>query len=149
MTKLRHSLLLSTYLQVTPLQINLYPKTCLWAPTFCFLGFFSRCFFIHAETFPLTPWLFFKAFDERYCLQLSGNKSWFYQQDILYPKACWHLQGSPLGPYGRISLYRSHADSSVHITFTHVFANSIFVASFCEAAVQYQPAHSFLCCWRT
>lgn len=77
-----------------------------------FPRFFIHSFFIHPGTFPFMPWLFLKAFSERCCLQVSGNKSWFYQQDILYPKAHWHLQRTPVGPYGRTSLYKSHADFS-------------------------------------
>lgn len=102
----------STYLQGTPLLINLYHKTWPWAPTLCFLGFLFIPFFIHPWTFPFMPWLSLKAFSEKCCLQASGNKSWLYQQDILYPKAHWHLQRTPVGPYGRTSLYKSHADFS-------------------------------------
>lgn len=77
-----------------------------------FPRFFIHSFFIHPVTFPFMPWLSLKAFSERCCLQVSGNKSWLCQQDILYPKAHWHLQRTPVGPYGRTSLYKSHADFS-------------------------------------
>lgn len=83
-----------------------------------FPRFFIHSFFIHPGTFPFMSWLSLKAFGERCCLQLSGNKTWLYQQDILYPKACWHLQRTPMGPYGRTSLYKSRADSS---TAHHIY----------------------------
>lgn len=94
------------------------------------------------------PWLSLKASGERFCLQLSGNKSWLYQQDILHPKACWHLQRAPVGPYGRTSLSKGHADPPKAHHICHVSTHSFFHTSFSKAAVQNLSALHFHC-WKS